>query len=114
MKEEGAERGVSPKTTDAAQDLSPGPSSVTSGATDILYCKQAKTLLEALGQCIHELTVLNAEQFRAVVQGDLHTQRFDDLIHSASQRKNAAKCAYLEHLSTHGCSMYRREAEAQG
>lgn len=78
-------------------------SAKTAGA---IYCQEAKDLLTKLGQCIHEITLLSSQQFKAVVSGDPDSGRFDDLIHMATQRKHAAKYAYMEHLTTHGCSTY--------
>jgi tRNA splicing endonuclease len=72
----------------------------------LIYCGQAKGLLEALGGVIHELIKLHEQQFTAVLEGDPDSGRFDDLIHMANDRKHEAKYAYLQHLSDHGCSRY--------
>jgi tRNA splicing endonuclease len=72
-------------------------------ASGLLYCQQAKELLGALTQAIHQLTVLHQEQFNAVVGGDLDSTRIDYLIQMANERKHQAKYAYLHHLETHGC-----------
>ncbi len=72
--------------------------------TSVVYCKEAKSLLEALSETIRELVRLHEDQFLAVVSGDVDSQRFDDLIHMASERKNSAKYAYLHHLEMHRCS----------
>ncbi len=74
--------------------------------TSLIYCQQAKQLLEAFGETIRELTRLHEEQFQALVGGDLDSTRFDDLIHMVNERKHQAKYAYLNHLETHGCSRY--------
>ena len=72
--------------------------------TDVLYCQQAKELLEVFADTIRELIRLHEDQFQALVGGDSDSQRFDDLIHMANERKNEAKYAYVHHLETHGCS----------
>jgi hypothetical protein len=74
--------------------------------TSVLYCQEAKELLDAFGQTVQVLIKLHEEQFQSVVGGDLDSTRFDDLIHMANERKHEAKYAYLHHLETHGCSTY--------
>ena len=72
--------------------------------TEVLYCRQAKDLLDAFAEAIRELIRLHEDQFQALVGGDPDSQRFDDLIHMANDRKRKAKYAYMHHLETHGCS----------
>ena len=48
--------------------------------------------------------ILHEEQFKSLIGGDLDSTRFDDLIHSADERKHQAKCAYLNHSENHACS----------
>ena len=74
--------------------------------TSVLFCQEAKELLDAFGETVQELIRLHEEQFQSVVGGDLDSTRFDDLIHMANERKHEAKYAYLHHLETHGCSTY--------
>jgi hypothetical protein len=72
--------------------------------TSLVFCQEAKRLLEAFGQGVRELVRLHEEQFESIIAGDLDSSRFDDLIHMAVERKHEAKYAYLHHLETHGCS----------
>ena len=72
--------------------------------TEVLYCRQAKDLLDAFAEAIRELIRLHEDQFQALVGGDPDGQRFDDLIHMANERKREAKYAYVHHLETHRCS----------
>ena len=72
--------------------------------TGVLFCEEAKKLLEAFAAAVEELVQLHQQQFLAVVGGDADSDRFDDLIHMANERKNAAKYAYLSHLDAHNCS----------
>jgi tRNA splicing endonuclease len=74
--------------------------------TSVLFCQEAKELLDTFGETVEELIRLHEEQFQSVVGGDLDSTRFDDLIHMANERKHEAKYAYLHHLETHGCSTY--------
>ncbi len=72
--------------------------------TGVVYCRDAKDLLDAFAESIRELVKLHEEQFQAVIGGDLDSARFDDLIHMANGRKSQAKYAYLQHLELHRCS----------
>ena len=74
--------------------------------TSVLYCQEAKELLDAFGQTVQLLIKLHEEQFHSVVGGDLDSTRFDDLIHMANEKKYAAKYAYLTHVEDHGCSTF--------
>lgn len=70
----------------------------------ILYCQQARDLLDAFSTTIREVITLHEDQFQAVLAGDDDSGRFDDLIHMANERKRDAKYDYLSHLDSHGCS----------
>jgi len=69
----------------------------------LLYCDEAKKILDAFAQATGDLFRLQEEQFRAAVAGDLESRRFDGLIRIANERKCHAKYTYLRHLETHGC-----------
>ena len=71
-----------------------------------IYCEEARRLLDASGETIHELGQIHQQQFEAVVEGDLDSTRFDLLIHMANEKKYAAKYAYLTHVEDHGCSTF--------
>lgn len=72
--------------------------------TSLVYCQEARGLLDAFGETVRELTKLHEEQFQAIVSGDLDSTRFDDLIFMVNERKHEAKYAYLHHLETHKSS----------
>ena len=72
--------------------------------TKVIYCQQAKELLDVFAEAIRDLIRLHEDQFQALVAGDSDSQRFDDLIHMANERKHEAKYAYVNHLETHRCS----------
>jgi hypothetical protein len=76
----------------------------TKPVIDPLYCQQAEELLGAFAETVHEMRRLREEQFRAVITGDADSERSDDLIHMANERKRDAKYAYLDHQDTHNCS----------
>jgi hypothetical protein len=76
-----------------------------SSAPSLVYCQQAKDLLDALAAAIHELVNVHQKQFESLI-GDDESLGFDDLIHRANELKREAKYAYLLHLETHGCSTY--------
>ena len=79
-----------------------------------VYCEEARCLLDAFADAIHELVQVHQHQFNALIQGDLDCSRFDPLIHEANKVKFAAKYAYLSHLEMHGCSILRPEIAAVG
>jgi len=81
--------------------------------TELIYCQEARELLDAFGSSIQDLVKLHEEQFQAVIAGDSDSARFDDLIHMANQRKLAAKYRYLHHLESHGCSTWNRSRQEQ-
>jgi hypothetical protein len=74
--------------------------------TSVLYCEEAKHLLDTFGETVQDLIRLHEEQFQSILGGDLDSTRFDDLIHMANEKKQEAKYAYLKHLEAHGCSTY--------
>ena len=79
--------------------------------TSLIFCQQARKLLDDLGETIREIIHLHEEQFQSLIGGDLDSSRFDPLIHMANERKNEAKYAYLHHLETHGCSKFDESYE---
>jgi hypothetical protein len=71
------------------------------------FCEDAKQLLDAFGTAVQQLVILHEQQFLAVIAGDATANRFDLLIHEASEKKQDAKYAYMTHLEQHGCSNTR-------
>ena len=43
--------------------------------TGLLYCQQAKELLDGLTETVHDLVLLHAEQFQSLIGGDLDSTR---------------------------------------
>jgi hypothetical protein len=59
--------------------------------------------MEAFLDAIRQLTLLQNEQAKAVIEGDSDFSRFDLLIHMANEKKDHAKYALLLHMQEHGC-----------
>ena len=79
-----------------------------------IYCGEARRLLDALADAIHQLMQVHEQQFNAIIRGHLDCTRFDRSILKANEAKYAAKYAYLDHLEEHGCSTLRSGAAAAG
>jgi hypothetical protein len=67
-------------------------------------CQEHRRLLDEFGAVVQELLLLHEHQFLSIVQGDSDCNRFDLLIHTANERKQQAKYAYIRHVESHGCS----------
>ncbi len=59
--------------------------------------------MEGFLEAIRQLTLLQNEQAKAVIEGDPDFSRFDLLIHMANEKKDHAKYALLLHMQEHGC-----------
>ena len=75
----------------------------TKQSAEVAYCEEHKRLLDEFLLCIQDVVSLNAQQTRAVIDGDEDFTRFDVLLAYAHQKKNAAKYALLGHIEEHGC-----------
>ena len=80
-------------------------------AAALIYCQDAKDLLDAYLAVTREVIKFHEDQFQAVLRGDDDSGRFDDLIYIANQRKHEAKYAYLRHLEAHNCSKVPDDSE---
>ena len=69
----------------------------------IWFCEEKNRLLNELLQAIRELTTLQNQQTRAVIDGDRDFARFDVLLHVAQEKKEAAKYAWMAHVEKHHC-----------
>lgn len=67
-------------------------------------CQDAQRLLDEFSFAVQALTMLQEQQFVAIVQDDFVANRFDQLIHEANVHRQNAKYAYLTHLESHGCA----------
>jgi two-component system, chemotaxis family, response regulator Rcp1 len=67
-------------------------------------CQDHCRLLDEFGAAVRELLRLHEDQFRALIHGDVESNRFDLLIHMANERKQLAKYAYIRHVESHGCA----------
>lgn len=66
-------------------------------------CADRVRHMEAFLDAIRQLTLLQNEQAKAVIEGDSDFSRFDLLIHMANEKKDHAKYALLLHMQEHGC-----------
>lgn len=66
-------------------------------------CGERVRHMEEFLEAIRELTQLQDEQAKSVIEGDPDFSRFDLLIHMANQRKDRAKYALLLHVQDHRC-----------
>ena len=67
-------------------------------------CEEHRRLLDEFGEAVRELLTLHEDQFRATVEDDGDSSRFDLLIYRANERKQLAKHAYVRHAESHGCA----------
>ena len=71
---------------------------------EIGFCEEKQELTDLLLDAIHELTVLHAQQTRAVIDNDQDFPRFDMLLRLAQEKKDNAKYAWIEHVESHRCA----------
>jgi len=69
----------------------------------IAYCPERKRLLDAFLESIRELSDVQAQQIRAVIDGDPTFTKFDLPLHFAQEKKDRAKYAWITHVEEHGC-----------
>jgi hypothetical protein len=67
------------------------------------FCEEKLRLMEEFLAAATDLVTAHNEQVEALMEDDPDFNRFDLLIHSATERKRRAKYAYLAHLERHGC-----------
>lgn len=67
------------------------------------FCEEKLRLMEEFLAAATDLVTAHNEQVRALIEDDPEFNRFDVLIHVATERKRKAKYAYLDHLDLHGC-----------
>jgi hypothetical protein len=54
-------------------------------------------------EAVKEMGRLQEQQLRALIEGDAEFDRFEPLLHMASQKKDAAKYVLLGHIDRHQC-----------
>jgi hypothetical protein len=67
------------------------------------FCEEKLRLMEEFLAAATDLVAAHNEQVQALMDDDPDFNRFDLLIHSATERKRRAKYEYLAHLERHGC-----------
>ncbi len=65
---------------------------------EIGFCEEKHRLLRQFLSAIQELNAIQAQQTRAVIEGDGDFTRFDVLLHLAQERKDQAKYAWIAHV----------------
>jgi hypothetical protein len=75
----------------------------TNRASGHSYCEENRRLMEEFAGAVKELFRLHEEQFYSILDGEEDCNRFDLLIHTANEKKQQAKYAYLRHVESHGC-----------
>lgn len=70
---------------------------------EIGFCKHKHTLLTRFVEAVHEIGRISQQQMQAVLREDGEFERFEPLLHAASQKKDAAKYALLSHIEAHQC-----------
>jgi hypothetical protein len=70
---------------------------------DIGFCEEKNRLLGEFFRAVHDLNEMQAEQTKAIIDGDPDFLRFEMLLHVAQQNKEAAKYAWMEHVESHKC-----------
>ena len=67
------------------------------------FCEVKLRLMEEFLAAATDVVTAHNEQVEALMEDDPDFNRFDLLIHSATERKRRAKYEYLAHLERHGC-----------
>ena len=67
-----------------------------------VLCDQCRRLLHDFYQAVREVTELHEQRSTAALDDDIHFRRFGLLIHTANEKKDLAKYAFLRHLGQHG------------
>ena len=87
------------------------PKPNTSSAQRMVYCPQARSLLEEFAGAVREMISLHERQLGAIIDNDPEASRFDLLVHYALEKKQNAKYAYIGHLEAHGCGPLSDETD---
>ena len=69
----------------------------------VAFCGKRQRLLDAFWEAMQQLTMLRDQLVAVLISGDDDFARFDLLIHTALQKKNQAKDAFVCHVEKHGC-----------
>ena len=74
-----------------------------SNQSQIDFCEEKQRLIGEFVAASRELTELQAQQTRVVIEGDSDFARFDDLLHVAREKKDRAKYRLIAHVEEHKC-----------
>ena len=70
---------------------------------EVALCTTKQRLGDAFLEAVREMTAIESQQIRSVIEGDPDFSRFDVLLHLAQEQKDMAKYAWIAHVETHGC-----------
>ncbi len=70
---------------------------------EIGFCREKHRLLQKFTEAVREMSSLQKQQTRAVIDGDPEFEPSEMLLHMATQKKDAAKYALLGHMERHHC-----------
>ena len=68
-----------------------------------ILCEEKLRLMEGFLAAAADLVARHNAHAKAVIDGDPDSNRFDQLIKRANERKKKAKHEYIEHLRKHRC-----------
>ncbi len=69
----------------------------------VAFCSEKLRLMDEFLAAATDLLQAHNDQVEAVINDDPDFNRFDLLIHVATERKRRAKYAFLAHVQEHGC-----------
>jgi hypothetical protein len=70
---------------------------------EVGFCREKHRLLQEFTEAVREISSLQKQQMRAVIDGEAQFQSLEFLLHIANQKKDAAKYALLGHMECHRC-----------
>ncbi len=73
------------------------------GIPEIGFCQEKNRLRQRFLEAIRDLNHLQSQQTQAVIDGDPDFARFDLLLHTAQERKDRVKYAWIAHVEKHHC-----------
>ena len=68
-------------------------------------CPENERLRNLFGEAVAELLLFHEQHFIALMKEEADFERYELLIHLASEKRQAAKYALLVHIESHGCEV---------
>ena len=76
-------------------------------------CPENERLRNLFGEAVTELLLFHEQQFGALINGEADLERYELLIHVASDKRQTAKYALLAHIESHGCEALAESAAVE-